>query len=48
MVDVTFKATIDHQVTDMSDAEEVVKEWIQEQYPEFYDIVIEEIKEVNQ
>lgn len=48
MVEATFSATTGHQVIDMDSAEEVVKEWIQETYPEFYDVVIEEVKEVNQ
>lgn len=46
-VEVTFKATTDYTVPDMDDAEEFLKEWIKETYPEFYDVSIEELKEVN-
>lgn len=47
-VDVRFTASSEHQVIDMDNAEQTVKEWILETYPEFYEVIIEEVKEINQ
>ena len=46
-IEVTFRATTGYQVPTMEDAEEFLKEWIRETYPEFYDVTIDSIQEVN-
>lgn len=46
-VEVTFTASTGYTVPSTEDAEEFLKEWIADTYPEFYDVVIEETKEIN-
>lgn len=46
-IEVTFTASTGYQVPMAEDAEEFLKEWISDTYPEFYDVVITETKEIN-
>lgn len=45
--EISFTANVGYEIPVSEDAEEFIKEWIADSYPEFYDVVITETKELN-